>query len=342
MNLRAVAVLTPAIGRGLGIGHLRRCRTIGEWLESRGWEVHSSPLRIEGEDLSLEGIGLPKLEPWGSVRGLWLIDASIMTSSLVGTYLRDVYRGGGAGWRVCIIDNGTSSALAPHVSPAIDPSLVVIPHGECGRRSQERFRIGIGFAVLPMSLFDSAELRALDVPMVAARLLVTAGGVDSAEISSFYVDCLEQINNECLHVTLIIGRDFSKKHIESLEARTQLSRHAWTLVRDVPSIVPFAAETDLALVAGGLTKIEMCAMGIPSVIVDETEDHAGDSDLLSELGAALRLGLLADLDPSECAKSIACLLVDSARRQAMVDIGRGAVNRRFVEMTIAEIEEAAL
>ncbi len=335
-----VAVLSPAVGTGLGIGHLRRCETLGDWLQSRGWAVFSSPLRIDGDSVSLEGDGFPEVTGETTSQALWIIDASVTSSMHVGQHVQDLLKGNEGLWRVCLIDNQSPTALAPHLFPTIQPYLIVIPHGAPGRRSKGRDRIGLGYAVFPNALYQVAGMRSDAEPAIAERLLVTTGGIDSAGMSAFFVQCLELVDHPRLRVSVTIGPDFSSSNIQSVESRCRKSRHSWTLVREAPSLVQYAAETDLALTAGGLTKVELCAMGVPAVIIDEARDHAGDSILLNELGAAHWLGLFADLNETECVDAISSLIHDGDRRQAMSKAGRAVFNRAYAETTISELEEA--
>jgi spore coat polysaccharide biosynthesis predicted glycosyltransferase SpsG len=258
----------------------------------------------------------------------------------VGQYVQELLNGNERLWRVCLIDNQSPTALAPHLLPAIQPSLIFIPHGEPGQRSKDRGRIGLGYAVFPNALYQVAGARLDPEPAIAERLLVTTGGIDSAGISAFFVECLERVDHPRLRVSVTIGPDFSSTNIQSVEFRARESRHSWTLVREAPSLLQFASKTDLALTAGGLTKVELCAMGVPAVIIDESRDHAGDSILLNELGAAHRLGLFAELNETECVDAISSLIHDGDRREAMSKAGRAVFNRTYAETTISELEEA--
>ena len=340
MTRLKVAVLSPAVGTGLGIGHLRRCETLGDWLESRGWTVFSSPLRIDRNSVSLEYHALPDVRGVVTGQALWIIDASVSGSVRVGKYVQERLKGKEEFWRVCLIDNDSHSALAPHLIPHIQPSLIVVPHGGAGRNSSGRRRFGLGYAVFPDALYQVAGMRSDPEPTVAERLLVTTGGIDSAGISSFFVNCLELVDHPRLLVTVTIGPDFSSPNIQAIESVSSRSRHSWKLVREAPSLLQFAAETDLALSAGGLTKAELCAMGVPAVIIDEAPDHAVDSLLLNDLGAAHRLGRLADLNESECSDTISSLIHDGDRRQAMSKAGRTIFHRSYAESTITEFEGA--
>jgi spore coat polysaccharide biosynthesis predicted glycosyltransferase SpsG len=95
----------------------------------------------------------------------------------------------------------------------------------------------------------------------------------------------------------------------------------------VPSLLPVFLDSEIAIVAGGITMHEVACCGVPSVAACQPIDHqllvAG---WLEKAGAMLNLGYGTDIEPEEIASADSRLIGDQPRRQRMADAGPRTVD----------------
>ncbi len=123
-----------------------------------------------------------------------------------------------------------------------------------------------------------------DVP----RALVAMGGSDPAGLTLKAVDALDALEGE-LDVRLLVGPAFA--HAEALAARLKAARRRFEVLRGVDDVAGLMAESDLAIASFGMTAYELAALGVPSVLLCLTDDHARSASALAEAGAAISLGV---------------------------------------------------
>jgi spore coat polysaccharide biosynthesis protein SpsF len=158
------------------------------------------------------------------------------------------------------------------------------------------------------------------------RVVVTMGGSDPNGLSLLTLAALAQLPGP-LQVRLILGRAFS--HDSALT--TLLSDYPWPIekyknVSDMPEAL---AGTDLAIAAFGGTAYELAALGVPTVLLALTKDHAASASALHDAGMAISLGVATQVTDTMLAAAIGNLLANPAACQALraactrID-GRGA------------------
>lgn len=123
-----------------------------------------------------------------------------------------------------------------------------------------------------------------DVPLV----LVTMGGADPKGFTLLAIEALEQVQKR-FHGVVLLGPGFSARpHLDLLITRAS---HSYEVVEDVSNVAAIMAQADLAVASFGVTAYELAAVGVPSILLCLTKDHAKSAKALVDSGVAQSLGV---------------------------------------------------
>jgi UDP-2,4-diacetamido-2,4,6-trideoxy-beta-L-altropyranose hydrolase len=89
-------------------------------------------------------------------------------------------------------------------------------------------------------------------------------------------------------------------------------------VNDMPALM---AEADLAIGAGGVTALERCCLGLPSVLVTVADNQRGIVAMLQAAGAAIDAGQVDTGLEKRLAEILSALLAEGSQRAAMARVG---------------------
>ncbi len=118
-------------------------------------------------------------------------------------------------------------------------------------------------------------------------ILVTMGGSDPKGLTLFAVEALERIRDE-FRAVVLLGPGFTAH--EELQRLTCRASHTYEVVENVSEVAALMARADLAIASFGVTAYELAAVGVPSVLLCLTDDHARSAEGLADIGAATTLG----------------------------------------------------
>lgn len=156
------------------------------------------------------------------------------------------------------------------------------------------------------------------------RLLVSVGGFDHLDVTSRVLAALDPTAGfglswiERTDVVLGSGAPQLEK-VRSLVERVPGAR----LYVDAPDMPDLLAAADLAIGGSGVSAIERCVMGLPTLTVVMAENQEGSARRLEGLGATITLGHGAELEPVSIAAGLTRLGADPALRRAMVESAAG-------------------
>jgi UDP-2,4-diacetamido-2,4,6-trideoxy-beta-L-altropyranose hydrolase len=127
------------------------------------------------------------------------------------------------------------------------------------------------------------------------KILISMGGSD--------LDCatekILQTLNQCAlpddsEVMVVLGSQAqSVEQVKLLAASLRWNVHVF---HGVESMATLMAEADLAIGAGGVTALERCCMGLPSVLITLADNQIPGGKALDAIGAASLLGNVADIE----------------------------------------------
>jgi UDP-2,4-diacetamido-2,4,6-trideoxy-beta-L-altropyranose hydrolase len=152
------------------------------------------------------------------------------------------------------------------------------------------------------------------------RGLISLGATDPDDITGVAIEAF-QCSGLALQLDIILGA--GAPHIERVTkaagnfANGEAKVHVE--VGDPASIVRHA---DIAIGAGGVSSLERCCLGVPSLIVSLADNQMGNAFGIAKAGAAVFVGKMTDIDKSLLASELRNLANDDNRRGAMIASAR--------------------
>ncbi len=159
-------------------------------------------------------------------------------------------------------------------------------------------------------------------PEIVRAVLVNFGGTDPDGATRMAVDALIDAKLDGPFHIVLDSRNSRFAEVAALAA----SRAGATLLSDVEDMAGLMSECDMALGAGGVTALERCCIGLPSLIAQVAENQRGNAMALATGGAAQNLGAARVLDKKELVAALKSLAADQLLRQSMALAGRMLVD----------------
>jgi spore coat polysaccharide biosynthesis predicted glycosyltransferase SpsG len=158
-------------------------------------------------------------------------------------------------------------------------------------------------------------------------LLVAMGGSDPAGLTLKAVRALDRLDKE-FEPVIIVGTGFC--HRQALQDLLRKTSRRFTVREDVSEMSAAMSEAALAVCSFGMTAYELAAMGVPSVYVCLTEDHAQSASALVAAGVGISVGVDDEDTEARLVAVLKGLLGDgpvlekmSSRSRLLID-GKGA------------------
>jgi UDP-2,4-diacetamido-2,4,6-trideoxy-beta-L-altropyranose hydrolase len=309
-----VAVLAEA-GRGVGLGHLRRCQALATALTAAGATVE---LRVAGEGW----------EPAPALALDWLADASALRAALDArrpdAVVVDSYRA----------DETLLRALRAHAPcvVAVDdladrvlPVSIVVNGGWPAARLTYRTDpdtvrlLGPQYALLDPAFGEPMTRAPADA---VRRVLVTLGG--DADTTPLLPAAVAAVRRAVPAAAIDVA---------TVGPTPELAGSPVTVHRGLPSLRPLIASADLVVSGGGMTLYECLASGVPVVAT-----VLADNQTLN-VGEMARAGLIVAAERSLEA-AIVRVAGDAALRRALAARGRAAVDGRGASRAASAILSA--
>jgi len=196
--------------------------------------------------------------------------------------------------------------------------------------------IGSAYTLLRREFFETPRMMRARSP--AKRILVTLGGNDPFNTTSMVLDALEGANFRNCSIDVTLGT--SNPRLEVLKRRAEAMDNVTAYVQH-SRMSELMSAADLCVGAGGMTALERCYLGLPSLILMLADNQRELAAQLDRDGCARNLGFVGDIDASElraaivsAAEDVDWLVQSSLRGQEKVD-GKG-VFRILGLMNIAQ------
>jgi UDP-2,4-diacetamido-2,4,6-trideoxy-beta-L-altropyranose hydrolase len=322
-------ILRADAGPGIGSGHAARLLALAEaWIDAGGrarlLTVAPSPiLKVRAGLQGVEVVALSAAHPdpedlaattrvvKESSPGAWLAVDGYGFDAAYLSALRT------AGARILRVDD------APHGQIPCDVFLDSNPGAERSAPSlppEALPLLGPRWAPMRSSFARVGECRANRSE--ARNLLISFGGWDPEDATSLALRALRRVKT-LFEAVVVVGPDNPRadalaKLAEGLPVR--LERMA-----DMPTLM---GKADLALIGGGVTMLEACAVGVPALVMTVAENQeAGAADLAAR-GLTRSLGRAASIDVDTLARELDELLQNAAERDRLARAGRAAVDGR--------------
>jgi spore coat polysaccharide biosynthesis predicted glycosyltransferase SpsG len=211
-----------------------------------------------------------------------------------------------------IHDLGIGSRAADLI---IDGSVTARP-----RRGRAITLRGPRFTVLDLRVASARAERRRRRTSDRGRVLIALGG--GSYIFSVVQPLVDDIARRCPGATITVAAGFCR------QTRTALGAARWIdrpdgLVRDL-------AKSDVAVVGGGVTLYEACAIGVPTVAIAVVPAQRAAVAAFARRGAVIDAGALAEqgMVVSKAGAAVARLLRDASARRRSSSAGRRLIDGR--------------
>ncbi len=154
------------------------------------------------------------------------------------------------------------------------------------REPQTRLLLGTQYCMLRRE-FNLWRDWKRKISTMGHKVLITMGGSDSDNVTLFVMQALQEITAASFEVVIVIGG--SNPHLASIEHVVRDSRHSVRIIANSANMPEWMAWADLAVSAAGSTCWEICALGLPALLICVAENQAASARSLADLGAALFL-----------------------------------------------------
>jgi hypothetical protein len=300
-------VFRAAAGPRLGFGHLIRCRSLA---------------RAMGVDLLVSLRGTQRARLQAAALGARLVDLRTSEAiTAVGPSLvviDDPSRAAALRWLARARRAGVPVASVHDRGLACLASDLVIDGGVRPDAAPSRSVRLAGPAFTILDPVINATCRRRPRP-VGGRILLSLGG--GRHVVTRAARLSAAIAGRLPHSDLRVARGFS-----AYGAVAPLPHGRWI---DAPDgLVRELAGAQVAIVAGGMTLYEACALGVPVVAVGVTDAQRVTVRALARAGAVLDGGLLRTGRASQVADAVAHLIEDPAAAAAQAHIARQIVDGR--------------
>ena len=293
MNLLFRADASVAIGTG----HVMRCLALAQaWQDSGGRAVFamaettpSIRARLIGEscevaNISCEAGTTADADQTAAFakeqRSDWIV---VDRYHFAADYQRALRK---AGWKVLFVDD---NGHARHYSA----DLVLNQNVSAGadlyvdREPTTRLLLGTRYCLLRREFGAWREWKR-DVLPVCRRMLVMMGGSDPENVTARVIQALGLAGLNDMETTVVVGG--SNLNLERLESLVAQARPRITVRSDVSNVAELMAAADVAISAAGSTCWELCAMGLPSLLIDIADNQTNLAKELDQRGCAIRVG----------------------------------------------------
>jgi len=116
------------------------------------------------------------------------------------------------------------------------------------------------------------------------RVFVSFGSVDGKRM---LLPTLKVLREKQVGVDVAVGR--AAPHLELIRQMTEAQLGEAKLHIDTDSVAELMASADIGIGAGGITALERCVVGLPSLICCAADNQRRNIDALSKIGAALAI-----------------------------------------------------
>ncbi len=222
----------------------------------------------------------------------------------------------------------------------VDSDLLVDGTVAPDRRARGRVATltGPGYMILDPRLRDTHRPRAMAIP---PQILIALGGGSHAHLATQIANAIARtLAARAINANIRITSGLIKG-VGSHLKRTQLPRVQWIDARD--GLAGELAAASVAIVAGGVTLYEACALGTPSIAVAVNAAQQVTIRGVARAGATVDAGRSGSAGvPAAIARQVERLLGDRADARRLAAAGRRLVDGRGAARVAAQVRQLAV
>jgi UDP-2,4-diacetamido-2,4,6-trideoxy-beta-L-altropyranose hydrolase len=193
--------------------------------------------------------------------------------------------------------------------------------------------LGTKYALLRRE-FDAGQGNPGQTPTTVRRVLVTAGGGDSHNVTLRALRALRRSNHSPQQVVIVVGASNPHGPVLEREIGSLPNSHV-RLAYDVEDMAELMGWAELAISGAGSTCWELAAMRVPSLLLVLAENQRGIAEGLHRVGAAVSLGWHEQVTDAVLAAGIDSLCADRHRRERIRSRAQGLVDGQGAKRVVA-------
>ncbi len=322
----------------LGVGHLARCHVLAEALKGEGWRTRFA---VSAETAS--SVGAPRdaiivpPESMDEPRALGDAEPKGCDLLVVDHYGRDAaFERACRPWARHILVLDDLADRAHDADALLDPTPGRNPADYANLvRTDTRLLLGPSHALLD-ARFAAARPMALArrrAGGAAARVLISPGGTDPADVASLALDALVGLEPALVADVALLP---SAPHLARTRARVGPRVTLHCPAEDMAALM---VEADVAIGAAGGSAWERCCLGLPMLLVITAENQRLNARRLEDAGAALVVGEASHVTVESFRREIVELVSDASRRRRMAEAAALLCDGEGVRRVLSIIKE---
>ncbi len=326
----------------IGTGHVMRCLALAQaWHDAGGRTFFAVAGTTPGinDRLRREGFDIVSLPVSPGTREDWEQTAKLAAERLAKWVVVDGYSFGadfqraliGSGLKVLFIDdNAECDYYAANL--VLNQNVYADAAGYRRRAPSTRLLLGLRYALLRKE-FTQFRGRERRIPSIASNFLITMGGSDPTNLTSRVLQALQQIDVENTNIRIAIGG--SNPHRASLEKHASGISGCVELLGDVQNMAELIASADLGIAAAGTVAWEICALGLPSLLVPVADNQLRAAQELGRIGAAIVVR--SNFSLTEITSTLLDLMLSVPLREKISKRARALLDMNGAGRVVAEI-----
>ncbi|HEY9080138.1 UDP-2,4-diacetamido-2,4,6-trideoxy-beta-L-altropyranose hydrolase [Magnetovibrio sp.] len=333
------AIFRCDAGPRLGGGHVIRCLTLAHALKQEGWNIRFA---VSPQTLDI----VPQLAQ--SDMTYVEVDKTpdaFMAPFQNGCHLAviDHYEWNGEhhrrckGWaqRILVIDDMANRSYEADF--LLDQTIGRAPQEYIGKvPSACRVMTGANYALLRPEFAENRQTAITyhTTPRDKRKILISMGMMDADDLTSTALRGLAQLTAD-IEVDVVLSKrapNIDKVRSLSLPNHIRMTIHA-----DGGDMAQLMSAADISIGASGVTSLERCSLGLPSVTVVLADNQARIAEEVAEAGASINLGWHGDVTPGDIAEAVRRLMSDEPLYLHMVDKAAGLCDGTGTARTIQTI-----
>jgi len=326
----------------IGNGHLSRCLLVGKYIEDKGWLVHfltaenESKIIIEQEGFLCNKIGSETINFLKYLKPIVVI--ADINSEKIFSSSKDYKNYLSILSKQCDILI-TFEDMVDNPYPA---DIVIIPY--CGAEKlitkskckKTKYLLGPDF----FPLRDEFKKIKTKISKKVETIIVTMGGSDPQKITLKVLRSLNEIRAKS-EICVVIGNlsEISNKEIK--DATLDIEGNV-KIKRNVSNMSQLISEADVAITNSGLTKYEISSIGVPIILISNTEQQAKYSEMFFSKGSSINLGYYASVSEAEISSAYNKLIKNYKARYNMSKNGKLIVDGNGIERIFNAISKMTM
>lgn len=159
-------------------------------------------------------------------------------------------------------------------------------------------------------------------------VIVLQGGSDTECFTPKIINALNLLKDN-FEITVVLGPAF--KCWKKLEQVTDKNKKKLKIYHNIKNMQRLMSKQDMAITGGGVTLLELCRLGIPSLIVCGAQFENETASMLQKKGFGINLGYGGKLSEREISTATKRLLADYDKRKRMSKIGTSLIDGKGAE-----------